>query len=71
MATISGKTCTTHADIAEIMLRCKITEISVARKIGMSRVTIGRWLRNRDLDSTRRLMLLQAVEDLAEEVRHG
>ncbi len=71
MATISGKTCTTHADIAEIMLRYKITEIAVARKIGISRCTIGRWLRNRDLDSTRRVMLSRAVEDLAEEVRNG
>ena len=71
MATISGKTCTTHADIAEIMLRYKITEIAVARKIGISRCTIGRWLRNRDLDSTRRVMLSRAVEDLAEEVQHG
>ena len=71
MATINGKTCTTHADIAEIMLRCKITEKAVARKMGISHSTIGRWLRNRDLDSTRKLMLSRAVEDLAEEVQHG
>lgn len=68
MATINGKTCTTHADIAEIMLRCKITEISVARKIGISRSTIGRWLRDPALDSVRLNVLRQAVTELAEAV---
>lgn len=68
MATISGKTCTTHADIAETMLRYKITESAVARKLGVSRYTIGRWLRDPALDSVRLNVLRQAVTELAEAV---
>lgn len=66
MASYGRKVCEANPAIATRLIRERITQAELAKKVGVSPGTVWRWLNNQELDRVRVEMLQAAITDIAE-----
>ena len=66
MASYGRKVCEATPAIATRLIRERITQAELAKKVGVSPGTVWRWLNNQELDRVRVEMLQAAITDIAE-----